>query len=400
MASEPERDIITEEAPTMLATIVVPLDGSDFAARAIPYATTLARSADAQLILARVLPHRSPGSAIDELAGIQANMNLDAEAIRADGLQAEPVVRRIQPVQAEDVARAITELADERRAELIVMSTHGRSGIGRWLYGSVADSVLRQSAIPVLLVPPHAERPLPTDRQLRLLVPLDGSELAEEAIETTERLAGSLNAELLLLSIVEPPPYPLYGDGYTYIPFDQDVELRSSRQYLQSQVDRLQARGIKVSARATTGSPSSIVAQVARDAEVDAVMMATHGRSGLARLVLGSVATAVLQQVNVPVLLVRPTAMRQPVSPPSDVQEAEAGAAAPSTSSATPTVDVGLSMSDLELIERGLKTLAFTPGYDYHQAPRIRALVDRLERAVQHLETDEHADVPKPETSS
>jgi nucleotide-binding universal stress UspA family protein len=298
------------------------------------------------------------------------------------------------------VARAITELADERRAELIVMSTHGRSGIGRWLYGSVADSVLRQSAIPVLLVPPHAERPLPTDRQLRLLVPLDGSELAEEAIETTERLAGSLNAELLLLSIVEPPPYPLYGDGYTYIPFDQDVELRSSRQYLQSQVDRLQARGIKVSARATTGSPSSIVAQVARDAEVDAVMMATHGRSGLARLVLGSVATAVLQQVNVPVLLVRPTAMRQPVSPPSDVQEAEAGAAAPSTSSATPTVDVGLSMSDLELIERGLKTLAFTPGYDYHQAPRIRALVDRLERAVQHLETDEHADVPKPETSS
>jgi len=250
-------------------------------------------------------------------------------------------------------------------------------------------------------VPPHAERTLRIDRRLRLLVPLDGSELAEEAIKTTEGLAESLDAELILLHVVEPPPYPLHGDGYAYVPWDQDVELSSARQYLQAHVDRLQAKGIKVTAQAATGKPTWVVGQVARDAGADIVMMATHGRSGLVRLVLGSVATSVLQQVDVPVLLVRPAAMLHSDTPRSVVQasEASAAAAAASTADPVPTVDVRLSMADLELIERGLKTLAYTPGYDYHQAPRIRALVDRLDSATQRLEADEHAGAPEPATT-
>ena len=187
------------------------------------------------------------------------------------------------------------------------------------------DSVLQQSSIPVLLVPPHVERPLPTDRPLRLLVTLDGSELAEEAIGAAELLVGSPGAELVLLRVVESPPYPLYGPGYAYVPWDEDAERASARQYLQAQVDRLQARGINATAQHAIGSPASVIGQVARDVEADIVVMATHGRTGLPRLVLGSVATSVLQQAETPVLLVRPGAMRQADgSPDSAVQRLEA----------------------------------------------------------------------------
>ncbi|MCC7369247.1 MAG: universal stress protein [Chloroflexi bacterium] len=380
----------------MLATIVVPLDGSDFSARAIPYATGLARSAGAKLAFLRVLPHRAPGNAVDELQAIQATLEMDANTARADGLQVDAIVRRIRPVQAQDVARTISRFADEQRAGLIVMSTHGRGGLGRWVYGSVADSVLRQSPTPVLLVPPRAERSLPADRRLRLLVPLDGSERAEEAIATAELLAQLLDAELTLLHVVEPPDYPLHGEGYAYVPWDQDAELSSARQYLQAHVDRLQAQGIMVSAQAATGKPTWVVAQVVRDVEPDIVMMATHGRSGLVRLVLGSVATSVLQQVDVPVLLVRPGALPRSDEAPSDAHERPDGAATVATATARscPRVDVALSLTDLELIERGLRTLAYTPGYDYHLAPRIRELVGRLEGAGHGLETAEPARAP------
>ncbi|MCC6178334.1 MAG: universal stress protein [Chloroflexi bacterium] len=381
----------------MLATIMVPLDGSDFGARAVPYASTLARSSDAKLVLVRVLPHRAPGSAVDELEAIQAALNVDAEAMRAEGLHVEIVVRRVRPVHAEDVARAIAAIADEQGVGLIVMSTHGRSGLGRWLYGSVTDCILRQTAIPILLVPLHADRPLPIDRRIRVLVPLDGSELAEEAIESADLLAGSLDAELIILRVVEPPSDPFGDVGYAYVPYDQDVELAAARQYLQVQLDRLQAQDNRVTARATIGKPSSVVTQVARHVEADIVMMATHGRCDVARLVLGSVATATLQQADVPVLLVRPAAMLHSDSLRSGAQASAASATAASTTTAdpVPTVDVVLNMADLELIERGLKALAYTPGYDYLLAPRIRALVNRLDSAVQCLEADERASDPE-----
>lgn len=383
----------------MLNTILVPVDGSDFAERAVPYAAMFARSAAARVVLMRVLPHRAPGSATDELGAIQAYLNLDAGAMRAGGLEVETIVRRVHPVHADDVARAITATAEEKGASLIVMSTHGRSGFGRWLYGSVTDSVLRQTVTPMLLVPSHAEQPQPTDRPIRLLVPLDGSVLAEEAIPTADLWAEATDAELVLLRVVEPPSYPLYGDGYAYIPFDPDVEVAEARRYLQEKVDRLQANGKRVTARAIVGQPSLMVARVAHDEGVDVIMMATHGRGGLARLVLGSVATATLQRADVPVLLVRPSAMLQADKTShtaSDAAGEPMTASEPPAALAMPTVDVPLSVADLELIERGLKTLAYTPGYDYHQAPSVHLLLDRLGGAVLSLETTARAEAPEP----
>jgi nucleotide-binding universal stress UspA family protein len=383
----------------MLNTILVPVDGSDFAERALPYAAMLARSATARVVLLRVLPHRAPGSATDELGAIQASLDLDAGTMRAGGLDVETMVQRIRPIHAEDVARAIIATADEQGAGLIVMSTHGRSGFGRWLYGSVTDSVLRQTSTPILLVPPHAEQRQPTDQPIRLLVPLDGSELAEEAILAAELWAETTDAEMILLRVVEPPPPPLYGDGYAYIPFDPDVEVAEARQSLQVEVDRLQAAGRRVTARTVVGQPSLMVARVAHDEGADVIMMATHGRGGLARLVLGSVATATLQRADMPVLLVRPSAMlqahKQPSMVPAGVGEPVSAPEPPSAPSVS-TIDVPLSVADLELIERGLKTLAYTPGYDYHQAPSVHLLLDRLGGAVQSLEATERTEATEP----
>jgi nucleotide-binding universal stress UspA family protein len=218
----------------MLSTIVVPLDGSDFAAHALVHATALAGSSGTKLVLMRVLPEHGRGSGIDAMEAARSALSLDAEALRAAGPPVDVVVRRARPIHpddvaravadlarnvyADEVARAITDLADEQQAELIVMSTHVRSGLGRWAYGRVPDSVLAHASTPVLLLPPHAERPLPTDRPLRLLVPFDGSALAERAIEAAERLVGSPDAVLVPLRVVVPLPYPLYGPGYAYLP--------------------------------------------------------------------------------------------------------------------------------------------------------------------------------------
>jgi nucleotide-binding universal stress UspA family protein len=391
---------LLKELPTMLDTILVPLDGSEQAARAVPYATMLARSAGAKVVLMRALSRRAPGNASEEREEIRTELYLDAAVLRADGLSTESVVRRIWPIRATDIAGAISAAVDEQGAGLIVMSTHGRSGLGRWLYGSVTDGVLRQTTTPVLLVPPHADQPLPTDRPLRLLVPLDGSELAQEATLTAEVLAETVDAEIVLLRVVEPPAYPLYGDGYAYIPFDPDAQLAEAKQYIQEEANRLQAAGKRVTVRALVGQPSTMVAQVAHDEDVDIIMMATHGRGGLTRLVLGSVATATLQRAQVPVLLVRPSAVREGddtsrLAPAAEDETVSDVPAAP----AAPTIDVHLSMADLELLERGIKTLAYTPGYDYRQAPKVHVLLDRLRGAAQRLERAAHSDAPEPATT-
>ena len=123
------------------------------------------------------------------------------------------------------------------------------------IYGSVADRVLRSATVPVLLVPAHSSRAWPTDQPLSVLVPLDGSPLAEEALASAQLLSEAFAAHINLLRVVEPPAYPLYGDGYTYIPYDEETELAQARQYIDQQVSRLQAAGRHATGRVVVGQP-------------------------------------------------------------------------------------------------------------------------------------------------
>jgi nucleotide-binding universal stress UspA family protein len=190
------------------------------------------------------------------------------------------------------------------------MATHGRSGPARWLYGSVADQVLRRAPVPVLTVPPDAAGVWPADRPPTLLVPLDGSTLAEAALEPTAELAASLGSALVLVQVIPFPPYPLLADDGAYLAaFDCDTAEASAQEYLAGVAARLQPTVPQVRWRVQLGQPAVAIAEIAREEGADVIAMATHGRTGLARLVLGSVATALLQRASVPLLLIRPASL-------------------------------------------------------------------------------------------
>jgi nucleotide-binding universal stress UspA family protein len=265
----------------------------------------LARGAGAQLSLVQASEHTDAASdsaridlqsAIDELR--QGGMH-DVDAHVVEG---EP-------------ADAILETAEATHADLVVMSTHGRGGLGRWLYGSVADEVLRHSSVPVLLVPAACTQTWPVDGPVRVLVPLDGSSLAAEALQPACALAETLDGEVLLLAVVEPPM--VMPDGY----LERSIDLQKREQarlagYLNRVADELRTAapslgvGTRVFRGVVGGGAADMICAVAQEVGASAIAMATHGQGGLARLWLGSVATRTIQHATVPVLVYRPAAVR------------------------------------------------------------------------------------------
>ena len=279
----------------MLKTLLVPTDGSALAGRALPYATALARATNATIVLWRAV------EAEDEITlETEARGQLDAEVekLRQQGLVARP---QLQRVDRYEVGEAIVQTATAQEANLIVMSTHGRSGIGRFIYGSVADRVLRIARQPVLLVPANCEQTWPTDRPPRILVPLDRSELGMAALGPAVELAQQVGGELILTHVIAFPTYA-YSEGYAYSAYEYDLsgEIADATRELEAAAEAPRAAGTTVRTKVATGYATAEIAAIAREEEADLVVMATHGRGGLARLVLGSVATAALQRTGLP----------------------------------------------------------------------------------------------------
>jgi nucleotide-binding universal stress UspA family protein len=227
---------------------------------------------------------------------------------------------RVETIRVVGAAtQEILRYAEENGFGLIAMATHGRSGITRWVYGSVADKVLHASDLPLLLVKPsRTERVLPQRRLLEsLVVPLDGSELAEEALPFAEALAIRLELSITLVRVVS---YPLYayegyeGLSYGYAPPDHksltEMMEASAKEYLEGVQARLRLQGHQVEAVTVLGHPASQIMDLAQRTEGSLVVMSTHGRSGFQRWVLGSVADRVLRASHRPILLVRPEAAR------------------------------------------------------------------------------------------
>jgi nucleotide-binding universal stress UspA family protein len=362
----------------MITNILVPLDGSELAERALPYATALARASDGTLMLLQAVDAiglaRRPEDEPDPLTRLQASV----ATLRAGGVKAEPYLSHRY---MEEVGQAIARSARERAADLIVMSTHGRGGLGRWIYGSVADAVLREAAVPVLLIPAACERRWPTDRTPRILVPLDGSDLAATALGPAVELADLLGAELLLLRVIPPAPYL---EGYYYVEAEEEQQLAEARSALEALAERLRTDRRNVEVRTVLGYPSSEVASIAREEDLDLIAMATHGRTGLARVVMGSVASGTLQRAERPILLVRPSELRKAAPEP----------AAPETTTSPgereplePAVSLSLTARELDLLERGLGDLLYLPESDVQLARPTHELLAKLRRAEQELPT-------------
>jgi nucleotide-binding universal stress UspA family protein len=296
----------------MLSTILVPLDGSSLAEQSLPFAERLAQVAKARVILARVVPAFSAAET-SVAASIARAARENLEEIASRLRRAEISVEVAVPEG--DASAQIVGAVAARSADLIVMSTHGRSGIGRWLYGSVADAVIRLASVPVMLIPSEVSVPWPTDRQPRILVPLDGSQLSEAVLGPALEFATRLEAELLLVEVVSWPPL-VYSDPIELLPYDPEEQLAEARGYLGDVADRLRARGASVRWHADVGqTPAATIVRVVRDEHADLIAMATHGRSGLARVVLGSTTTGTLQHAGVPLVIVRPREL-QTAQPP------------------------------------------------------------------------------------
>jgi nucleotide-binding universal stress UspA family protein len=175
----------------------------------------------------------------------------------------------------------------ELQPDLVVMASHGRSGLARFALGSVAERLVREGTAPVLIV--HALNPL--DQKLDFaLVPLDGSSLAEQALPMVEALAGKPVRQVRLMRAVTLPE-----------------ESTEARRYLDGVRDRLQSAGLEVTIEVRIDDPATAIQDAGERA--DLIVLATHGRGGFDRLRHGSVAERFTRQAQMPVLLVRPASV-------------------------------------------------------------------------------------------
>lgn len=291
----------------MSSTILVPLDGSATAEQAIPYADRVARATGANLLLLQAATAQLfTGSelVVDRPSAIaEAHSYVDqvAHLLRSWDATVETAV----PVR-EDAASAIVDEVRAKDVDLVIMTTHGRSAPGRWLYGSVADEVLRRVPVPVMLVPPESAAVWPDTRPPRILVPLDGSSFSESVLPRVSTLGAAMNAELILMRALEWPPVVSASeiDTQPYPPLDEQMD--EIEAYLVTNAEHASSACPAVRTCVKFGRPALAIADAAREEKVDLIAMATHGRSGVMRMLLGSVATNTLRHARVPVLLVRP----------------------------------------------------------------------------------------------
>jgi nucleotide-binding universal stress UspA family protein len=295
----------------MLKRILVPLDGSEVAGHALTPAITLALQARAEVLLERVpvLAHIVvPGEVGPALLYPEQSLDYSAEEAEAylaglqaslcqQGLRARALVRRGEP------AAAIVETAADERADLVVMSSHGYSGVTRWLLGSVAEKVLRAAACPVLVIrSPNSMR--------HMLITLDGSALSEQALTPAMEIARGLNLRVTLfratprveLSKVEWFEAVERGFGRQ---LEQQIYAEATI-YLQDIADAWGKLGLDIDTVVSFEPAAENILRCAEQRQADVIAMATHGRTGLRRWIYGSVAEKVLRGACFSMLIVRP----------------------------------------------------------------------------------------------
>lgn len=309
----------------MYKKMLVPLDGSELAELVFPYAKELAGRLDIDIILLHVSTPALRQFAPMRRAYIERAADIVKRRARAvqkrTGIQpgGKPVKVRGEVTEGYP-AEEILRYADENAVDLILMATHGRSGLRRWTMGSVAGKILGTSKIPIWLVRAGIPEETPYDKwpSKTMLVPLDGSELAESVLPHVEVLAkqrGTEPVDVVLLRVSEPPAMPTsYEPEFSGVPLNwgeyvQQEEARRKRaaeEYLTRVEKRLKDSNISVRSEVLKGKAADEIVDYANKHPFDLIVMATHGRSGLSRLVYGSVAANLIYGVSNPIFLVKP----------------------------------------------------------------------------------------------
>ena len=300
--------------------ILVPLDGSELAEKALApagqIATAMSRHAEGErpvrLILVRVVSPIALLAADPYLYDEMIRMNAD-EAQAYLNVAATALSNVVANIEARAVtgspAEAIVQFAEENDVDLIVMSSHGRTGSSRWVYGSVAEKVMHHAPCATAIIRAHVEVSMFQSRNI--LVPLDGSELAERALEPALALASAVNSNVMLLRVVtgrEPIPESLAPDGGQFQQALGEVESREhdeAEAYLQRVFSVRENQHLFFDVQNTSGDVADAIITYADTHGVDLIVMSSHGRSGLGRWLHGSVAEKVLRGANCATLIVR-----------------------------------------------------------------------------------------------
>jgi nucleotide-binding universal stress UspA family protein len=313
----------------MYKVIMVPTDGSGFDREAIRVALRIAERSDARVRLVRVLATgsffgTSPGAenmavapdvvrserdrALSELYSLAAECRATSKADISIDLHAGPV---------NDVLQGYARRND---VDLIVISTHGRSGLSRLSLGSVTDSLIRHTTIPVLVVKPSASYLNPQVGEVfrRIVVPLDGSSLAEQILPRVLTLANLEEAEITLLNVLVPQSYSQKEIAAPNLPWwDKDISIAQS--YLFRIAGNLRRAGVPVTTDIVISENiASAIGDFASREKADLIAIATHGRGGLNRMLRGSVADAVMHSTRMSMLVFKPDKIAAKEASPSE----------------------------------------------------------------------------------
>ena len=291
----------------MYERILVPLDGSNAAEIVLPYAEEIAAKQGAEIILVSV--YEPTAVKVDHLYRCYLERIMEQVECQLKDWQAKQEAKVQCEVLLGKPATEILQYTDKNNVSLIAMASRGRSCRGPWLLGNIAEKVLQATSKPVLLIRVAASGAALEQRRLmkRMLVPLDGSRLAEAAIPHAESLAGVLGTELVMFQVMEPGPPWIAEEAFAMYPEVEEGRKASAMTYLDGAGKALKERGLSISSAIDSGSPADQIADYAEANDIDLIAMSTHGRSGLGRWVFGSVTNKVLHAGDTPVLTVRAT---------------------------------------------------------------------------------------------
>jgi len=299
----------------MYSKILIPLDGSKTAEKVLPYARFLAGRFKVPVELLAVMD-------IAEIAAHMANEKARfLDTMIEDGVRHRTTYLRgvattfhdtdvkcsVERGKAEDT---IIEKGAADRAMLITMATHGRSGMNRFLLGSVAEKVLRGTVNPLLLVRATEEAKPDGEATLKsVIIPLDGSELAEDVIPMAAGLATKLGLEVVLFRSYHIPDNAYTGDDSNYrVNYDEMIAgvRDEANEYLAKQVAEVKKLGVEKASFVTKeGFAADEIIALGRKSPGGLIAMCSHGRSGVKRWVLGSVTETVVRHTGDPVLITR-----------------------------------------------------------------------------------------------
>jgi nucleotide-binding universal stress UspA family protein len=299
----------------MFERILLPLDGSELAEAAIPYVRDLAGQLEAEVYLLHACPpehqahHRMHQIYLDSMAE-----NLKLWIKENYHPKQEPKIQAA--VMLGDPVMVIFNYIKQKSINMVALTSHGTSGLREWAMGSVADKVVRRAGIPTLLIRIKKGRSVPQKKGLiqKILLPLDTSAASKIAVPYAVELAKALKANITLFSMVK-TIYAYAADTSmgTNLSFDgNSIDAASKKftdEYLQGIENEIDGAGVEVTHTSSIGlDAAQEILEMEKKIQPDLVVMATRGRSNIARWVLGSVAEKVLVEGDRPILMVKETA--------------------------------------------------------------------------------------------